>query len=342
MGKTCKGAGMSDFKSGNDIINERGLKDFELIPIVARATAYNSIGKPVGNPIRVMVSLAIGKHQDKLIENEACRRVTKDEIKKNKLEIKSINKGTSDRLKDFLKKRAGKSPISGNEWKKRQIANLERLILIGESYLNSNPDEMHHTAIEGLLRIENALTDESISLRWDDLLPLFPEQELIALINEFKECLFKVDDLSSFQNEEQFSDDFRSGSEAFDKATELDAIDKDIAAIEAGKDPISIGHRYTILPELVKRKKEIEDWFSNKPTSQVVDSKEFRGQRQIEKAFIAKGLGPGKWKGIYSYLKIRDFPLRHLERGKKPLPVISERELDDLSNGVYPVKSKKT
>lgn len=84
-----------------------------------------------------------------------------------------------------------------------------------------------------------------------------------------------------------------------------------------------------------------QDIATNEAPEDAKQENEYKGQRQIEKAFVKMGLGPGKWRGIYSYLNRRGFPLRHIERGKKPMPVMSEKELMDLKEGKYPVISKK-
>jgi len=59
-------------------------------------------------------------------------------------------------------------------------------------------------------------------------------------------------------------------------------------------------------------------------------AKEFKGKKAIIQLF-AKEHNISSWSGIQAFLKRNNFTLRHIPRGKKPIPVISEEELDKLN-----------
>jgi len=61
-----------------------------------------------------------------------------------------------------------------------------------------------------------------------------------------------------------------------------------------------------------------------------LEPKEYKGRNEIKKQF-AKKFYINSWSGIQGCLKRNSFTLRHIPRGKKPIPVISEDELNKLN-----------
>lgn len=194
---------MSDFISGKDIITEKGLQEFELVPMLAGLNAYDGLGRAIGNPILKLISSSILYHEGEIAGNDVRKQTANEEIRNRKLEIESIKKGTSSQLINFLQHRANTVSISKTEWKKRQIANHERQILNNEQYLNSNPDYVHREAINCLRRIEKSLAGGLSPIRWDDFWPLFQGPELTNLVDKLKACLFSrknIDILASSEH----------------------------------------------------------------------------------------------------------------------------------------------
>ncbi|HQB35864.1 MAG TPA: hypothetical protein PLY11_14095 [Syntrophorhabdus sp.] len=64
--------------------------------------------------------------------------------------------------------------------------------------------------------------------------------------------------------------------------------------------------------------------------TQITGLMEFKGRAQIIEQF-GKRFQIGSWSGVLRFLERKNFSLRHNRQGEKPIPVISETELIELS-----------